>query len=67
MAEGTPNISLDRVVDASRRMYPARIITVFVDDDEPKIMVSMAASLEAFKADRKSLLSISFDPIPVTC
>jgi len=62
VAEGTPNVSLDRVVDASRKMYPGQaIITVFVDDDEPKIMVFMASSLEAFKADRKSLFSISFD------
>lgn len=62
VADGTPNISLDRVVDASRKMYPGEaIITVFVDDDEPKIMVFMASSLEAFKADRRSLFSISFD------
>ena len=60
--EGTPNVSLDRVVDASRKLYPGEtIISVFVDDDEPKIMVYMASSWEAFNADRKSLYSIRFD------
>lgn len=34
---------------------------MFVDDDEPKIMVYMASSWEAFNADRKSLYSIRFD------
>ncbi|MHB0773221.1 PepSY-associated TM helix domain-containing protein [Bradyrhizobium sp. 5.13L] len=60
--EGTPNVSLDRVVDASRKLYPVEtIISVFVDDDEPKIMVYMASSWEAFNANRKSLYSIRFD------
>ncbi|MBW7969247.1 PepSY domain-containing protein [Bradyrhizobium sp. BR 10289] len=60
--EGTPNVSLDRVVDASRKLYPGEtIISVFVDDDEPKIMVFMASSWEAFTANRKSLHSIRFD------
>ncbi|WP_431205223.1 PepSY-associated TM helix domain-containing protein [Bradyrhizobium betae] len=60
--ENTPNVSLDRVVDASRKMYPGEtIISVFVDDDEPKIMVYMASSWEAFNANRKSLHSIRFD------
>lgn len=60
--EGTPNVSLDRVVDASRKLYPGEtIISVFVDDDEPKIMVYMASSWEAFNVNRKSLYSIRFD------
>lgn len=60
--EGTPNISLDRVVEASRKMHPGEtIISVFVDDDEPRIMVYMASSWAAFNANRKSLYSIRFD------
>ncbi|QOG19534.1 MULTISPECIES: PepSY-associated TM helix domain-containing protein [Bradyrhizobium] len=62
VAEGTPNVSLDRVVEASRKMYPGEtIISVFVDDDEPKIMVFMASSWEAFKANRRAIHSIRFD------
>ncbi|WP_027555582.1 PepSY domain-containing protein [Bradyrhizobium sp. Cp5.3] len=62
VAEGTSNVSLDRVVETSRKMYPGEtILSVFVDDDEPKIMVFMASSWAAFKADRRSLHSIRFD------
>lgn len=60
--EGTANVDLDRLVEASRKLYPGEIIiSVFVDDDEPKIMVYMASSWEAFSANRKSLHSIRFD------
>ena len=60
--EGTPNVDLDRLVEASRRLYPGEtIVSVFVDDDEPKIMVYMASSWEAFSANRKALHSIRFD------
>ncbi|AWM11314.1 PepSY-associated TM helix domain-containing protein [Bradyrhizobium symbiodeficiens] len=60
--DNTPNVSLDKVVDASRKMYPGEtIVSVFVDDDEPKIMVYMASSWEAFNANRKALFSIRFD------
>ncbi|QOZ12273.1 PepSY domain-containing protein [Bradyrhizobium sp. CCBAU 51765] len=60
--EGTPNVSLDRVVEVSRKLYPGEtIISVFVDDDEPKIMVYMASSWAAYNANRKSLYSIRFD------
>ena len=39
---GTPNVSLDSVVAASRDMYPReKIFSVFTDDDEPKIVVTM--------------------------
>jgi len=37
------------------------ILSIFSDDDEPKIVVFMAASWEAFKADRKSAHWIRFD------
>lgn len=60
--EGTPNADLDRVVEAARKLYPGEVIvSVFVDDDEPKIMVYMASSWEAFSANRKALHSIRFD------
>ncbi|MDB5654623.1 MAG: hypothetical protein JWQ94_2236 [Tardiphaga sp.] len=59
---GTPNVSLDRVVDISRQMYPREtILFTFVDDDEPKIVVSMASSWQAFAANRKSAHWIRFD------
>lgn len=60
--KGTPNVDLDRVVEAARKLYPGEtIVSVFVDDDEPKIMVYMASSWEAFSANRKALHSIRFD------
>ncbi|MBJ7404265.1 MAG: PepSY domain-containing protein [Bradyrhizobium sp.] len=60
--EGTPNVSLDRIVEVSRKLYPGEtIISVFVDDDEPKIMVYMASSWAAYNTNRKALYSIRFD------
>ncbi len=60
--EGTPNVSLDSLVAASRQMYPGeKVFSAFIDDDEPKIVVTMVPSWEAFKADRKSLHQIKFD------
>lgn len=62
VAAGTPNVSLDRVVALSRQMYPGEIIfSIFSDDDEPKIVVFMTPSWEAYKADRKSSHWIRFD------
>jgi len=59
---GTPNVSLDRLASQSRQMYPGEtIISIFSDDDEPKIVVFMASSWEAYKADRKSVHWIRFD------
>jgi uncharacterized iron-regulated membrane protein len=59
---GTPNISLDQLAASSRAMYPGEtILSIFSDDDEPKIVVFMAASWDAFKADRKSAHWIRFD------
>jgi uncharacterized iron-regulated membrane protein len=60
--DGAPMADLGRLAEASRTMYPGEvIISMFVDDDEPKIMVFMASSWEAFKANRKALHSIRFD------
>ncbi|WP_213774029.1 PepSY-associated TM helix domain-containing protein [Bradyrhizobium sp. dw_78] len=59
---GTPNTSLDHVAALSRQMYPGQIIvSIFVDDDEPKMVVFMAPSWAAFNADRKSGHWIKFD------
>ncbi len=60
--DGTPNASADRFVELSRKMYPGDIIvSVFIDDDEPKAIVYMAPSWEAFNADRKTGHWIRFD------
>jgi uncharacterized iron-regulated membrane protein len=62
VAPDTPNVSLDRLASLSRAMYPGEIIiSMFSDDDEPKIVVGMASSWEAYKADRKSAHWIKFD------
>lgn len=59
---GTSNASLDDIAAISRKMYPGEIIAlIYVDDDEPKILVSMAPSWEAFRADRDSRHWIRFD------
>src|SRR5690349_18232071 len=43
-------------------MYPSEIIgNIFIDDDEPKIMVAMVPSWGAFTADRNSAHWIKFD------
>jgi len=59
---GTPNISLDELAAKSGAMYRGEtILSIFSDDDEPKIVVFLAASWDAFKADRKSAHWIRFD------
>ena len=60
--DGTPNISLDRVAETSRSLYPGEVIlSISSDDDEPKIVVFMAKSWEQFRENRKSLHWIRFD------
>jgi uncharacterized iron-regulated membrane protein len=60
--DGTPNASLDRFAELSRKMYPSDIIvSIFVDDDEPKAVVWLAPSWDAFNADRKTGHWIRFD------
>jgi uncharacterized iron-regulated membrane protein len=60
--DGTPNISLDLIAATSRRMYPGQIIlSIFSDDDEPKIVALMAPSWEAYNANRKSSHWIKYD------
>lgn len=58
----TPTISLDHVTATARGMYPGQIIgNIFIDDDEPRIMVSMAPSWSAYAADRNSWHWLKFD------
>ena len=45
-----PRANLDHLAAKSRQMYPGQIITsLFVDDDEPKVVVTMAASWKDLK------------------
>ncbi len=58
----TPRVSLDRLVSIARARYPGQIITsMFVDDDEPQIFVSMGSSWAALENDPKSGHFIRFD------
>lgn len=57
-----PRASLDQLVaDASRR-YPGDIVaSVFVDDDEPQVLVFLARSWEEFKNEPASRRFVRFD------
>ncbi|MFT4119043.1 PepSY-associated TM helix domain-containing protein [Bradyrhizobium sp.] len=60
--DGTPAVSLDSVVATARAMYPEQVVgNIFIDDDEPRIMVAMAPSWAAFAADRSTSHWIKFD------
>jgi uncharacterized iron-regulated membrane protein len=62
VTDGAPMVSLDSVAATARAMYPGQVIgNIFIDDDEPKIMVSMAPSWSAYAADRSSWHWIKFD------
>ena len=51
---GTPNASLDVMVDKARALYPGQIITtVAPDDDEPAVLVAMAPSWQALEEDKQ--------------
>jgi uncharacterized iron-regulated membrane protein len=59
---GTPRVSIDTVVESSRKMFPGEaVLFVFVDDDEPRIVVTMGPSWQAFSENRKSSHWIRFD------
>lgn len=59
---GTPNVSLDRLAQLSRQMYPGHVIvSIYKDDEEPTVNVFMAPSWEALRADRRSRHWITFD------
>lgn len=57
-----PVASLDEIASASRALYPGEIIvSMFIDDDEPKVVVTMAPSWSVFNANRKTAHWIKFD------
>ena len=59
---GTPTANLDDLVGMGRRMFPGQIVaSMFVDDDEPKVIVSMAPSWQALSDDPRSSHFIKFD------
>ncbi|WP_420992937.1 PepSY-associated TM helix domain-containing protein [Cupriavidus sp. 30B13] len=58
----TPPASLDGLVAEARRRHPQETVTsVFIDDDEPQVMVWMAPSWQAFTADTRSSHAVRFD------
>jgi len=62
VASGTAHLKLDEFVAKGRAMFPGEtVLSVSPDDNEPKIVVLMAPSWEAFKANRKSMHWIRFD------
>lgn len=57
-----PQASFERFAATSRGMYPGEVIvSIFVDDDEPKAVVYMAPSWQAFNANPKVAHWIRFD------
>lgn len=61
-ASDAPRIGLDQVVTTALRRYPGQIVTtVFVDDDEPQVMVGLAASWAQYNADPRSGHIMKFD------
>ncbi len=60
--DGAPMVSLDCVTATAHGMYPGQIIgNIFIADDEPRIMVSMAPSWSAYATDRSSWHWIKLD------
>lgn len=58
----TPRTNLDKLVESARGSFPGEeILSIFIDDDEPKIMVYMVKTWEAYKANNKALHSLQFD------
>ena len=59
---GTPNASLDRLTGLARELYPGEIITsMFLDDDEPRVVVSVAPSWRESVETRSSNHFVEFD------
>ncbi|HVX75685.1 MAG TPA: PepSY-associated TM helix domain-containing protein [Bradyrhizobium sp.] len=57
-----PQVSLDQVAATAQKLYPGQTIgSMFIDDDEPKIMVAMAPSWAVYNADPTSAHWIKFD------
>jgi uncharacterized iron-regulated membrane protein len=57
-----PRQSLDSLVARTQGMYPGQIVTsIFADDDEPQVFVSMAPSFAAVAADARVEHFVRFD------
>jgi uncharacterized iron-regulated membrane protein len=57
---GTPDASLDRMVGEARSHFPnLKPLFVAYDDDEPRIFVTMARSLDPSRTRYRPLSSIS--------
>jgi uncharacterized iron-regulated membrane protein len=53
VADIAPRVGIDTVLATSHAMFPGEtVVYVFVDDDEPKIIVSMASSWQDYAANR---------------
>ncbi|HEY0340738.1 MAG TPA: PepSY-associated TM helix domain-containing protein, partial [Steroidobacteraceae bacterium] len=62
LPESTPAAPLDGPAAAARRLYPGQVVTsIFIDDDEPQVIVSMAPSWAADAADRRTSHFMRFD------
>ncbi len=58
----TANLSLDRFVESSRALYPNEtIIAVYLDDDAPWAVLTLAPSWQSFEEDRRTAHWIRFD------
>jgi uncharacterized iron-regulated membrane protein len=65
VAETAPRVGIDTVIATSRAMFPGEtVVYVFVDDDEPKIIVSMASSWQDYAANLRAAHWIKFDAHP---
>lgn len=61
-AENAPTVRLDTLTAVARQRYPGQIITsVFVDDDEPQVLIGMAPSWERYNADPGTGHALKFD------
>jgi uncharacterized iron-regulated membrane protein len=59
---GTPYVDIDTVVGAAHGLYPGQIVgSIFIDDEEPRMMVAMAPSWAVFNADPGTAHWIKFD------
>ena len=62
VAADAPRVSLDRVLAVARQHYPGQVATsVFVDDDEPQILVGMAPSWDRYNSDPATGHVLKFD------
>ncbi|MFT8775428.1 MAG: PepSY-associated TM helix domain-containing protein [Gluconacetobacter liquefaciens] len=62
VASDTPPVPLDRLLAVARRHYPHDVVTsVFVDDDEPQVVVGLAPSWERYNSRPATGHTMKFD------